>query len=59
MQPLRVNVGDIVCDCRYLHLKVLKIWPDGDTVSLEDGSSCSIRHCLDAADHEWQHPENY
>ncbi|AXH70026.1 hypothetical protein HWB80_gp116 [Streptomyces phage Karimac] len=54
---MRVKVGDTVCDCRYLHQKVLKIWPDGDTVTLEDGASCSIRHCLDEANHEWQHPE--
>ncbi|QGH74406.1 hypothetical protein SEA_WIPEOUT_194 [Streptomyces phage Wipeout] len=53
MKPMRVKVGDTVCDCRYLHQKVLKIWPDGDTVTLEDGASCSIRHCLDEANHEW------
>jgi hypothetical protein len=56
---LQINIGDIVCDCRFKHLRVLKIWNDGDTVTLEDGANCSIRHCLDNADHEWQHPEGY
>jgi hypothetical protein len=59
MTALIVKVGDIVCDCRYLHLKVLTVSEDGDTVTLEDGANCSIRHCLDNADHEWQHPEGY
>lgn len=53
-----VKVGDIVCDCRYLHLKIDKILEDGDTAILEDGSSCSIRHCLDYANHDWSHPED-
>ncbi|QJD50909.1 hypothetical protein KNV00_gp110 [Streptomyces phage Bmoc] len=39
-------------------MKIVKICEDGDTAILEDGSSCSIRHCLDYANHEWSHPEN-
>jgi hypothetical protein len=59
MKPMRVKVGDVVCDCRFKHLKVLKIDDDGDTLTLEDGSECSLRHCVDEANHEWNHPEGY
>jgi hypothetical protein len=54
-----IKPGDVVCDCRFKHLKVLTVHPDGDTVTLEDGANCSIQHCLDNADHKWQHPIGY
>jgi hypothetical protein len=57
--PLQVKIGDKVCDCRFEHLRILKIWDDGDTVTLEDGANCSISHCLDEVDHDWPHPHNY
>lgn len=55
----KIKPGDTVCDCRFKHLKVLTVHPDGDTVTLEDGANCSIRHCLDRADHKWSHPKGY
>lgn len=46
--------GDMVCDCRLRHLKI--VTRDGDDVLLEDGGSCSLQHCCDPADHEEEHP---
>ncbi len=46
--------GDLVCDCRFRHLKIAS--RDGDNVLLSDGSSCSLRHCCDPADHPEPHP---
>lgn len=46
--------GDVVCDCRFRHLKI--VTRDGDDVMLSDGSSCSLRHCCDPADHEEEDP---
>ena len=46
--------GDIVCDCRYRHLKIKE--RDGDDLILEDGSSCSLSHCCDDPDnHSWSY----
>lgn len=46
--------GDLVCDCRFRHLKIVR--RDGDDVLLSDGSSCSLSHCCDPADHPEPHP---
>lgn len=46
--------GDVVCDCRFKHLKIVS--RDGDDVLLSDGSSCSLSHCCDPADHADPHP---
>lgn len=46
--------GDLVCDCRFRHLKIIS--RDGDDVMLSDGSSCSLRHCCEPADHPEPHP---
>lgn len=47
--------GDLVCDCRFRHLKI--VTRDGDDVLLSDGSSCSLSHCCDPADHVEPHPK--
>jgi hypothetical protein len=52
------EVGEIVCNCDYRHLKVVST--DGFDVEFEDGTSASIRHCLGGPiteDHK--HPEGY
>ena len=54
MQRYNVNVGDLVCNCEYKHVRIQEII--GDDVILEDGSRCSISHCLDPADHTYSHP---
>lgn len=55
---MNVAVGDLVCDCRFKHLKVVEIDEDGEFATLEDGFSCSIEKCLDPVPHpEWIHPE--
>ena len=50
------EVGDLVCDCRYQHLRI--VWMDDarDEIELEDGFRCSLTHCCDPPDHEWPHP---
>ena len=65
MDFLGIKVGDIVCDCRYKHLKVVEVKPDEIngkvvdlTLVLEDGSNCSAKHCVDAVPHDWAHPSN-
>lgn len=45
--------GDVVCDCRFRHLKIVS--RDGDDVLLSDGSSCSLQHCCEPADHAEPH----
>lgn len=51
-------VGMIVCDCRYLHLKVVRIdEEDPDFLYLEDGSTASFFHCCDVVPHGWEHPD--
>ena len=47
--------GDVVCDYRFRHLEIVA--RDGDDVMLSDGSSCSLSHCCDPADHAEPHPE--
>lgn len=52
------TIGDIVCDCRYKHLRVVGIeLGDMDMLILEDGWRCSWLHCCDTVPHDWQHPE--
>lgn len=48
------KVGDLVCDCRFRHLRVVE--RDGDDLVLEDGSRCSLLHCCDPPDHVEPHP---
>ena len=51
------EVGMIVCDCKYAHLKIIELIDD-DTIVLEDGSVCSFEHCCDVVQHpDWEHPE--
>ena|SRR6185437_10958093 len=45
--------GDVVCNCDFRHLKIVD--RDGDDVILSDGSSCSLEHCCEPADHEEEH----
>lgn len=50
-----LKVGDVVCDCRYQHVKILSIsiTGSGDRVlDLEGDFSCSARHCCSPPDHE-------
>lgn len=60
---LDLRVGDTVCDCRYKHLKIIRIDEDiirgkhvDRSLQLEDGSNCSAKHCCSPADHE---PEEF
>ncbi len=46
--------GDLVCSCQLKHLRIVS--RDGDDVLLEDGSSCSLQHCCEPADHAEPHP---
>lgn len=46
------HVGQVVCNCRYEHLKIVAIDDDGDTVTLENGFTCSYQHCCDSVPHE-------
>lgn len=50
------KIGDIVCDCRYKHLKIIE--RDKDDLTLEDGSHCSLIHCCDDPTHKEKHPSN-
>lgn len=52
-------VGEVVCDCRFLHLAIIAIDDNQDTVTLADGHTCSYAHCCDTADHEWLHPAGH
>ena len=49
------QVGDVVCDCRFRHLRIIE--RDGDDLVLEDWSRCSLKHCCDPPDHPEAHPE--
>lgn len=51
------EVGMIVCDCRYRHVKIVSVDEDEDTVTLEGGFVCSFTHCCDLVPHSWEHPE--
>lgn len=55
MSEFDPQAGDVVCDCRYRHLRITE--RDGDDLVLEDGSRCSLIHCCDPPDHAWQHPD--
>jgi putative endonuclease len=49
-----LQVGDIVCDCRYQHRKIVSFTVSGSEdkhLDLEGGFSCSAWHCCDPADH--------
>jgi hypothetical protein len=50
------DVGDLVCDCRYQHLRIVWMDNDRDEVELEDGFRCSLPYCCDPPDHPWPHP---
>lgn len=58
-----LKVGDIVCDCKYEHLKIASMTdPRSENIydvqlELEDGSSCSAMNCCNSPDHESKHPE--
>lgn len=45
--------GDLVCDCRFRHLKIIS--RDGGDVLLSDGSSCSLASCC-PPDHPEENP---
>ena len=49
-----LKVGDIVCDCRYQHKKIVSftVSGSGDKNLDFDDFSCSARHCCEPADHE-------
>lgn len=52
------HVGQLVCDCRYRHLRVVEVL-DGDDLVLEDGSYCSYASCCNKVPHpEWDHPDD-
>jgi hypothetical protein len=59
MSDWHPEVGDIVCDCRYQHLRIIWMDADRDEVELEDGFRCSLPHCCDPPDHEWPHPDGF
>lgn len=44
-----LKVGDIVCDCRYVHSKIKSI--NGHMVQFENGWGCDAYHCCEPADH--------
>ena len=50
------HIGDVVCDCRFRHMRVSQ--RDGDDLTLEDGFKCSLLHCCDEPGHTWEHPLN-
>lgn len=54
-----MRVGDIVCNCQYMHLRIIAVDADGDTLTLEDGSICSYKYCCDPVPHpDFEHPSN-
>jgi hypothetical protein len=56
--PERPTVGQEICDCRFNHQRIVSVdTDDNDTVTLEDGSSCSYYYCCDSVAHEWSHNE--
>ena len=49
-----LKIGDIVCDCRYSHRKIISFSISGSNdknLDLEGGFSCSARHCCSIVDH--------
>ena len=55
--PWDPQVGDVVCDCFYRHLRIVWIDKENDQIELEDGSYHSLPFCCDPSDHTWSHPE--
>lgn len=55
---MKAEVGMVVCDCRFKHLRITAIHPDDDDmITLEDGHMCSFECCCDPVPHpEWEHP---
>lgn len=53
---MKPKIGDYVCNCRYEHLKIIHINLDDDSLTLEDGSQCSYKHCCDEVNYDWTHP---
>ena len=45
------QVGDVVCDCFYRHLRIVWIDEENDQIELEDGSYHSLPFCCDPPDH--------
>lgn len=50
------QVGDIVCDCRMVHSRVIAVEED-DMIVVEGGFRCSWVHCCDEPNHTWTHEE--
>jgi hypothetical protein len=44
---LHLEPGDMVCDCRGLHLKIVSLDEKTRDVYLEDGAHCDPAHCCD------------
>ena len=40
-----LKIGTLVCSCNYTHSRIATIDWDDDDITLENGSSCSVRHC--------------
>lgn len=55
--PKFPTVGLEVCDCRFEHVTIEKVYEDNDTIQFEDGFTCSYKHCCDPVDHIWVHPQ--
>ena len=51
-------IGEMVCDCKYQHQRIIEIGDDPDDVILQDGELYSYKHCCDPGNHTWEHPEN-
>lgn len=50
------EIGMVVCNCKYQHLKIVEIEDDGDMVILENGFRCSFEYCCDPVPHpQWEH----
>lgn len=54
-----LKVGDVVCDCKYRHLKIIDIFEeehDGmlwdKLLTLENNQSCSALYCCGPVNHE-------
>lgn len=51
----RWKVGDLACDCRYTHQRIVELDDDG-TATMENGHRVDIWECLDDPEHTWPHP---
>lgn len=61
---ISLKVGDLVCDCRFKHVKIAEINTEDINsvydiqIVTEDGRNCSVMYCCDAVDHpEEEHTE--